>query len=129
MAHGGRDDLLVCRAETELASVAVAQPHQLGAVVVPAAGLVPELGGLDCGHHHLLAADGIHLFAHDLLDLVQRTPPQRQERVDASRRLADHAGAQQEPMRGQFSLGRVFFQCRGVELGHLQCDCHRFSLR
>ena len=46
------------------------EAHELGAVVVPAARLLPDLGRLHDRHQHLLAADRVHLLAHDLLDLA-----------------------------------------------------------
>jgi len=40
------DDLLVGRADAELATVAVLQAQQLGAVLFPASRFLPQLGGL-----------------------------------------------------------------------------------
>ena len=92
VAYEARDDLLMGRSETELATVAILQTHELGTVDVPASGLLPELGGLHGRHEHLLATDRVHLLAHDLLDLAQAAPTKRQEAVDARSVLANHAG-------------------------------------
>ena len=69
--------------QAEPVVVAVAQPHQLGTVVVPAAALLPQVVGLQRRHQDLLRADGVHLLAHDALDLAQDHLTQRQVRVDA----------------------------------------------
>ena len=57
-------------AQAELVAVAVLNAHHLGAVGIPAAGLVPQLAGLQHGHQHLLGAGGVHLLADDGLHLV-----------------------------------------------------------
>ena len=126
-AHEHRDDLLVRRAEAEVAIVAVLEAREFGAVEIPSARLLPDFGRLDDRHHHLLAADAVHLLAHDVLDLDDRPPGQRQEVVDAARDLADHAGAQQQAMRGEFRLGWDLLQRRGIQRAHAQGDSHRDS--
>ena len=105
-------DLLVSGAEEHRALVPVGEAQHLLAVVVVAAAFLPELGRLHCRHQDLLAAGGVHLLAHDLLDLAQHAQSQRQPAVDAGARLPDHAGAQHQPVRGDLRLGRVLSQCR-----------------
>ena len=83
VAHDGGDELLVRGPEAVLDAMAVGHAHELGTVVVPAARLVPELGGLHEGHKYLLGTDGVHLLVDDGLDLVQHAHTQRQEAVQA----------------------------------------------
>ena len=78
---------------------------------------------------HLLRADRVHLLAHDLLDLVQAAPPERQEAVDARGVLADDAGAQQQPVAGELGLGGIFLERGDVQRAHAQGDGHRCLFR
>ena len=57
-------------AQDELATVTVVKAHKLLAIGVDAAGLTPQLGVDHNGHHELLGTSGIHLVAHDILDLA-----------------------------------------------------------
>ena len=122
--HEVGEGLLVRGAEGELAAVAVGDAHELGAVGVPAARLVPELGRREDGHHHLLGADCLHLVADDGLDLADRAPGERQVAVEPGGGLADHAGAQQQAVARELGLRRVLLERGGVELGHLLIALH-----
>ena len=112
----GADDLgdllLVGRAVQHLTVVPVADAQHLLAVIVVAAALAPQLGRLDGRHQDLQRAGAVLLLAHDLLDLVQDTQPERQPGIDAGARLADHPGAQHQPMRDDLRLARVLSQQR-----------------
>ena len=59
-----------------------------GPYLLPAAGLLPQLGGLDHRHHELERARAVHFLAHDALDLAQRAQAERHPRVDARRPAA-----------------------------------------
>ena len=111
-------------AQGKLAAVTVGDAHELRSVGVPAAGLVPELGGREDGHHHLLGADALHLVADDGLDLGDRAPCERQVAIEAGGGLANHAGAQEQAVARKLGLGRVLLQRGGVELGHLLIALH-----
>ena len=111
-------------AQGELAAVTVSDAHELGTIGVPAARLVPELGGRENRHHHLLGADGLHLVTDDGLDLVDRAPRQRQVAVEAGRGLANHAGAKQQPVARELRLGRVLLERGRVQRGHLLITLH-----
>ena len=78
VAHQGRDGLLVRGAQDELATMTVVKAHKLLAIGVDAAGLAPQLGVDHDRHHKLLGAGGVHLVAHDVLDLANRAPSKRQ---------------------------------------------------
>ena len=106
------DDFLVGRAGAELATMTVLQAQQLGAVLLPATGLLPQLGGLDQRHQHFQSAGGIHFFAHDGLDLAQHAQAHGQPGVEARGELADHAGTQQQLVADHHGIGRGFFEGR-----------------
>ena len=110
----------MCRPEADLAVVAVGEAHHLGTVVVPAARLVPELGRLQDGHEDFLGALGVHLLADDLLDLVEHAHAEGQKRVGARAVLADHAGAEQEPVARDVGARRVFLQRGRIRAAHLE---------
>ncbi len=59
------DDFLVRGADDEVAVVAVLQAQQLRAVLVPAAGLLPQLGRLHRWHQQLERAGAVHFLADD----------------------------------------------------------------
>ena len=107
----------------ELAVVTVDEAHELGAVVVPAAALVPQLAGLQRRHHDLLRADAVHLLAHDVLHLGQHALAQRQEGVHARSRLADEARAQKQPVAGDLRVGGILLERGRVQLAHAH-DIH-----
>ena len=112
-------------AQAEVAAVAVLQSHELRAVQLPAPGFLPQLGGLQGRHEQLLAADAVHLLAHDLLDLRERALAQRQERVDPGGGPAHQSGAQQHAVRGRLGLGGVLLERGRVQLAHAD-DVHGF---
>ena len=122
--HEVREGLLVRGAQGKLATVTVGDAHELGTIGIPAARLVPELGGREDRHHHLLGADGLHLVTDDGLDLVDRAPGERQVAVEARRGLADHAGTKQQPVARELCLGRVLLERGRVQRGHLLITLH-----
>ena len=70
--------LLVRGPEYELALVAIGDAHELGAIHVVATGVAPHIGIDHDGHEQLLGAGLVHLVAHDVLDLAQGAPRERQ---------------------------------------------------
>ena len=102
------DHLLVGRPVQHVAVVPVADAQHLLAVIVVAPGFAPEIGRLDGRHQDLDRAGAVLLLADDGADLVQDPDAERQPGVAARRLLADHAGAQHEPMRDDLRLfGRL----------------------
>ena len=95
VAHQGRDGLLVRGAQHKLAAMTVVKAHELLAIGIDAAGLTPQLRIDHNGHHELLGAGGVHLVAHDVLDLTNRAPSERQIGIQAGGLLADHTGTKQ----------------------------------
>ncbi len=69
----GGDDLLVGHGQHQVGAAAVLQLEQLLDPVAP--GAAPQLGGLEDRHQHLVAADRVHLLAHDLDDSLVHAPP------------------------------------------------------
>ena len=72
-----------------------------------AAGLLPELYGVERGQEKLLA-DLVHLFADDANDLIERALAEGEVAVNASAQLADVAGAEKKLMTGDFGVCRSF---------------------
>ena len=117
-AHERGDELLMGGAEAELMVVTVVEAHALGTVCIGAAGLLPQLLGLEHGHADLLGAACVHLLAHDVLDLGQHALAQGQKRVDAGSGLADEAGAQQQLMAGDLGISGIFLERGSVQGAH-----------
>jgi hypothetical protein len=82
LARVERGRLLVRQRQDETPAAPVLDVEDLGIALRP--GRLPELGGRQHGHQHLLAADRVHLLADDLLDLPVDAPAERQERPDAA---------------------------------------------
>jgi hypothetical protein len=99
------DDLLVRGAERQLAVAAVLEDEERLAEGLAAAGLLPQLDGLEAGQHDLLAAGGVHLLADDLADLEEGAPAEGKVAVDAGGGLGDEAGAQEELVIRRLGLG------------------------
>ena len=128
VAHQGSHGLLVRGAQHELATMTVVKAHKLLAIGIDTAGLTPQLGIDHNGHHELLGAGGVHLVAHDVLDLADRAPCERQIGIQAGGLLADHAGAKQQAMARKLGVGRILFERRSIQLRHIHCSGHLFLL-
>ena len=120
------DDLFVGHGERHVGVLAVLEAEHLAADGVPAAALLPDLRRLQHRHEHLLAADGVHLLADDLLDLLHHAPAGRQVHVDAGGELAHEAGAYHELVAHGLGAGRILFDGGQQQLtqahGHLDHD-------
>ena len=119
LAHDVGEDFLVRGTQAELPAVAVLDAPQLGAVGRPAAGFLPELGGFEDARLDLLGADGVHLLAHDVLDLAEGAGSQGEVCVNACHLLADKAGAQQQDVAGDLGFCGHFPQ--RVQI-HVRCS-------
>ena len=111
------DHFLVRWAVRELGLLAVADLQQLAAEFLPASGFFPQLARLDRGHQHLDGAGAIHFLADDVLDLAQHAQAERRPGVQAGGELADHAGAQHQPMADDLGIAGGFLRGIQVELG------------
>ena len=115
------DDFLVGRTEAERALVPVLDAQQLGAILLPAPGFLPQVGRLHHRHQDFLCARGVHFLAHDGFHLAQDAQTQRQPTVQSGREFADHAGAQHQLMADDLRFRWSF-----LERGHEQTACaHR----
>ena len=128
VAHQGRDGLLVRGTQDKLTAMTVVKAHELLAIGIDAARLTPQLGIDHNGHHELLSAGGVHLVTHDVLDLADRAPGERQIGIQTGGLLADHAGTKQQTMACELGVGRILFKRRRVELRHVHCSSHLFLL-
>jgi hypothetical protein len=80
--------------------------QHLLAVGLVAAALAPEVGRLQRRHQHFDRAGTVLLLAHDLLDIVENAPADRQPGINACGLLADQSGAQHQPVRHDLRLFR-----------------------
>ena len=110
-----RDRLLVRHREHEALVVPVGELEDLRVLVT--AGRLPELGRRQHRHQHLLGADGVHLLADDLDDLLVDAPAERQERPHAGAHLADVGAADEQLVTDRFRIGRILPERREEELG------------
>ena len=108
----GGEQFLGRGAEQHLALVPVGDAQHFRAIGIIAAGLAPQIGGLDGGHQHLDGAGAILLLAHDALDIGEHALAQRQPGIDARRGLPDHRGAQHQLVRNHLRLARRFLEDR-----------------
>ena len=109
-----RDRLLVREREDEVAVVPVAHVEDLGDP--DPAGRLPQLGGREHRHLHLLPADRVHLLADDLDDLLVDAPAQRHVRPQPGRDLADEAAAHEQLVADRLRVGGRVAQGRQEEL-------------
>ena len=128
IAHQGSHGLLMRGSEHELTAVAVIKAHKLLAIRIDTAGLTPQLGIDHDGHHELLGAGSIHLVAHDVLDLANRAPRERQIGIETGGLLANHAGTKQQAMARKLGVSRILFERRSIQLRHIHCSSHLFLL-
>ena len=110
------DDFLVRGAVAVFLLLAVLDLQQLAAEFLPAPGFLPQFARLDRRHQHLDGAGAVHFLAHDGLDLAQHAQAQRRPGVDAGGELADHAGAQHQPVAGDLGVGGDFLDGGEMEL-------------
>ena len=82
-ARDGRHHFFVRHRQAEIPPEPVFQPEHIVAHDVPAARFLPEFGWIESSQQHLLAADRVHLLAHDLLNLQKRALRQKQVIVNA----------------------------------------------
>ena len=121
-----REHLLVRRPEQHVGALAVGQPEQVVAVVGPATGRLVRFARQQRREEQFLGAHGVHLLAHDRLDLAQHPQPERQPGVHPRRGPPDVTRPHQQPVARQLGVGRVLAQGPQEQSGHAQ-DGHRVS--
>ena len=115
VAGDGGDDLFVGHGEAELGALAVVEAEHVVAHGGPAAGLLPEFGGVQGGEEELLA-DLVHLFADDGDDLVEGALSEGEVAVNSGSELTDVAGAKKDFVAGDFGVCRSFAEGGDEEL-------------
>ena len=115
---GGQEgeDLLLGHAQDHVGVLAVLELEEVVAHQVVAVGLLPDLGGMEGGQEHLLAADGVHLLSDDSLDLETGALPEGQHRVRPGSELTDEPGPDQQAVADRLGIGRGFSECGDVGL-------------
>ena len=108
IAYEISDDLFMCRAKTEITVMAVHKAQQLGAHLVPASGLYPQIRRLHHWHGHFHGPGTIHLLADDGSDFLQNAKAGRQPGVHASGQFANQACTDHELVADNFGIGRSF---------------------
>ena len=124
VTHERSDELFVRGSKAKAVVMTVVHAHEFGAIIVPAARFEPEFSRLERWHEDLLSTRGIHLFAHDVLYLLQHAHAKRQECIDARSHLADHARAHEQFVRGDLGIGRIFLKRRNIEIAHIEDFAH-----
>ena len=109
-----RHRLLVRHREDEVAAAAVLQPEELGDPDAP--GLLPQLGGREHRHQHLLGADPVHLLPDHLHDLLVVFQPAGQEAPQAGADLADQPGPDEQLVGDRLGVRGVVAQGRQEQL-------------
>jgi len=97
--------------------MAVLDAQQLGAHLLEAPRLLPQLGGLHHGHGAFHGARAVHLLAHDRLHLADDAQPHGHVAVDAGPQLLDETGPHHELVADDLGIGRSLFQGGNEELG------------
>ena len=124
-ADDGLDDvrhlLFGGRAEREVVLGAVLELEHVRAHRLPAPRGLPQFGGLENRHEQFLRARAVHLLAHDRLDLAQRPHAEGQEREQPGGRLLDDRRPDEQLVRVDFSVPRVFPEGLDHHLGPLHC--------
>ena len=109
--HDQREHLLVRRAEQVVVALAVLEPEDVVAVLRPAAGRLVGLARAaargSCSSCAPIPSISSRMMR---LDLAQHLQAQRQPGVDAGRRAADVAGADEQPVARHLGVRRVLAQ-------------------
>jgi hypothetical protein len=104
--------------EHHVGALAVLEPEELGPDAVVAAAALPQLGGLQHRHEHLLPADRVDLLADDLHDVLVHAPSGRQPGPQAGAQLADQSGTNHQLVRQRLGVGGWLPLGRQEELAH-----------
>src|SRR2546427_8248726 len=102
------DALPICQAHVPV--VAVLEPEHLGADGVPAAGVAPDLRGMQDGHGHLLPADRVHLLADDGVDAIEYTLAEGQPDIDARGELTHEPRAEHQLVADRLRVRGILAQ-------------------
>ena len=115
--HQQGEHFLVGGRQQHVCTLTVLEAEEVIAVLVPAVSCLVGLAGQQCGEVNFLRADGVHLFADDVLDLAQYLQAQGQPGVHAGGRAADVTGADQQLVAGDLGVYGVLAQSAHEEVG------------
>ena len=104
------EDFFVGRRQQVVVVAAILEPKNAVAVLSPPVRRLVGRPRQQRREKDLLAADGVHLFAHDAFDLAQHPQAEWQPAVEARRDRSDVAGADQQLVAGDFGFGGVVAQ-------------------
>ena len=96
--------------QAKVAAVPVLQPGHVAPDLLPPSALPPEIRRLHHGQRHLLAADGVHLFADDLFDASLDPQAEGQVGEDAGSHLPDETRAKEQLVAGGFRVALCLAQ-------------------
>ena len=112
------EDFFVGRRQQVVIVAAILEPKNAVAVLGPPVRRLIGRPRQQGREQDLLAADRVHLLAHDPLDLAQHPQAEWQPAVEARRDRSDVAGADQQLVAGDFGIGGVVAQRAQEQLGH-----------
>ena len=115
-------DFFVGHAEAEVRAFAVLEAEHVFAHDGPAAGLAPQVGGMDGGQEKFLA-DLVHLVADDGNDAVDGALAKEEVGINAGAELADVAGADEEFVAGHFRVSGGLAEGGNEEFGPAVHGC------
>ena len=95
---------------SHIALCTILETEHIRAHRVPTASRAPKLGGLQCRHENLARASRVHLLAHDLLNLLEHTHPERHECKKPCGSLPADACPHEQFMRIDFGILRIVTQ-------------------
>ena len=102
------------RPKTVIPLVTIGQAQEFGAIIVPAARLLPQFSGLNRWKQNFLGVACIHFFANDGFNFPQHPKTEWQPVVNTRSDSADHAGPQHQLMTDNLGVGWCFLE-RGKE--------------
>ena len=118
LAHEIGDYFFVGHGQHHIALGLILKTAHFRAHLVPAPGLLPDIGRMHHRHADFLAADGIHFFADDVFDFAKSAFGQGQIRENTAGQLADETTAQQQLVARHFGIGRILAQSLAEQLTH-----------
>ena len=116
--YGQREHFFVGRGQQVIVAAAVLQPKNAVAVFGPPVGRLVRCPRQQGREQDLLAADHVHLLAHDPFDVPQHAQTEGQPAVEPRRDRPHVAGTDQQLVARYFGIGGGVAQCAQEQLGH-----------
>ena len=109
--HQEGEGLFVRRRQQVVGVLAILQPEDPVAVLLPSTGRLVRLPRHERREVHLLGPRRGHLLADDALEAVLHPEPERQPGEDARSLPADVPGADEQPVTGDLGIRGIFSEC------------------